>query len=83
MVALTALCIIQEIIWGIHLGQKLFGSLWLLHDRMHSWVFVRILPTTVVKMVDKSLINETYSLMKFSNLSLSLSLLHDSESTCI
>jgi hypothetical protein len=50
-------------------GPKVIGSLWLLHDRMHSWLFVRILPTAVVKMVNKSQINETYSLMKFSTLS--------------
>jgi hypothetical protein len=50
---------------------------------MHSWLFDRIIPTAAVKMVDKSRINETYSLMKFSTLSLSLSLLHDSKSTCI
>ena len=50
---------------------------------MHSWLFVRILPTAVVKMVDQSQINEAYSLMKFSILSLSLSLLHDLKSTCI
>jgi hypothetical protein len=51
---MVAQYIIQEIICRIHLGQKLFGSLWLLHDRMHSWVFVRILPTAVVKMIDKA-----------------------------
>jgi hypothetical protein len=30
---------------------KVFGSLWLLHNRMHSWLFVRILPTAAVTMV--------------------------------
>jgi hypothetical protein len=44
----------------------LFGSLWLLHDRMHRWLFDSIIPTAAVKMVDKSRIKETYSLMKFS-----------------
>jgi hypothetical protein len=43
----------------------------------------RILPLAAVKMVDKSRINETYSLMIFSTLSLSLSLLHDSKSICV
>jgi hypothetical protein len=32
----VAVCIIQEIIQGINMGQKIFGSLWLLHDRMHG-----------------------------------------------
>jgi hypothetical protein len=32
------------------LDQKVFGF-WLLHNRMHSWLFVRILPTAAVKMV--------------------------------
>jgi hypothetical protein len=80
---MVAVYIIQEIMLEIHLGQKLFGSLWLLHDRMQSWLLVRILPTSAVKMVNKSRINETYSFMKFSTLSLSLSLLHDSKMTCI
>jgi hypothetical protein len=38
-------------------------SLWLLHDRENNCLFVRILPTAAVKMVDKSWINETYFLM--------------------
>jgi hypothetical protein len=29
---------------------------------MHSWLFVRILPTDTMKMVDKSRINETWKL---------------------
>jgi hypothetical protein len=69
-----------------HTGDNLrdpFGPLWLLHDRMHSLLFVGILPIAAVKMVDKSQINEIYSLMNFSTLSLSLSYLHDSKSTCI
>jgi hypothetical protein len=33
------------------LGQDLFGSLWLLHDKMHSWLFVRMLPTAMVKII--------------------------------
>jgi hypothetical protein len=57
---------------GIHfkLGQKLFGCMWLLHDRMHSWLFqvIRILHIAAVKMVHKSRINETYSLIEFSRL---------------
>jgi len=72
-----------EIIKGFYLGQKLFGSLQQLHNQMHLWIFALLLPTATVKVVDKSRINETYSLMKFSILSLSLSLLHDSKSTCI
>jgi hypothetical protein len=36
-----------------------------------------IFPKAVIKMVDKSRINETYSLMKNSILSLTLILLHD------
>jgi hypothetical protein len=47
-------------LWLLHIG-----SLWLLHDRMHSCLPVKILPTAVVKMVHKSQINETYSLMNF------------------
>jgi hypothetical protein len=80
---MVAVCFIQEIIYRIHLGEKLFGSLLQLHDRMHSWLFVRILPTAVVKMVEKSRIHETYSLMNFSTLSLTLILLHDLKLTCI
>jgi hypothetical protein len=40
---------------------------------VHSWLFIRILPTmtAAVKMVNKSLIKETYSLMKSIILSLS------------
>jgi hypothetical protein len=30
----VAVCIVQEIIYRIHLGQTLFGSLWLLHNRI-------------------------------------------------
>ena len=52
---MVAVCFIQEIIYRIHLGEKLFGSLLQLHDRMHSWLFVRILPE---QMVERSLINE-------------------------
>jgi hypothetical protein len=35
------------------LGQQFFVSLWLLHNLMHSWKFVRILPTASMKMVKK------------------------------
>jgi hypothetical protein len=80
---MVAACIIQETIYKINLGQKLFGSLWLLYDRMHSWLFDRILPTAAVKMVNQSRINETYSLMICPTLSLSLSLLHDLKLTYI
>jgi hypothetical protein len=79
----ATICIWQEIIQEINLGQNLFGSLLQLHDGMHCWKFARIIPTATMKLVDKSRINETYSLMKFSILSLSLSLLHDLKSTCI
>ena len=46
-------------------------------------LFVRILHTATVKTVDKSSLNEIYSLMNFSILSLRLSSVHDSKSTCI
>ena len=72
-----------EIIKGFYLGQKLFGSLWQLHNQMHLWIFAWLLPTATVKVVDKSRINETYSLMKFSSLSMSLRSLHASKLTCI
>ena len=60
---------------GIHLVQKSFGSLWPLYDKVHGCLFAGILPTATAKMVDKSRINKTYSLMKeyVSILSLSLS----------
>ena len=61
---------------------------------MHSWLFVRILPTATVKMVDKGRnhrIKETYSFLilnEIFHLSLSFGLLHDkgdddSNATCI
>jgi hypothetical protein len=68
---MIAVCVIQ-IIYKIHSGKKLYGSLWQRHDRMHYLLFVRILPTATVKMINRIQINETYSLMKFSTLSLSL-----------
>ena len=50
---------------------------------MHCWLFVSFLPTALVKMVHKSHINESYSLMTFSILILTLSLLHDPKSNLI
>jgi hypothetical protein len=63
---MVAACVMQEIIYEIHLGQMLFGSLWQQHDRMCCWLFIRILSTSTVKMFDKSWINETFSLMNYS-----------------
>jgi hypothetical protein len=51
-------------------GEKFFKSLWQLCNLMHSWMFGKIHPTALLKMVDKSLIDETYSLMKISWLEL-------------
>jgi hypothetical protein len=39
---------------GIHSEQKLFRTLWQVHNPMHSWIFVVILPTFNFKMVDKA-----------------------------
>jgi hypothetical protein len=50
------------------------NAIWISVAAMHSWLFVRILSTAAVKMVDKSQTNETYSLLNFPTLSLSLSL---------
>ena len=61
---MIAVCVIQ-IIYKIHSGEKLFGSLWQRHDRMHYLLFVRILPTATVKMINRSQINETYSESQF------------------
>ena len=69
-----------DIILRNQFGQIVFLQL---HYRTHCWLFVRILPAATVKMVDKSWINETYSLMKISILRLSLTQLHDLKSTCI
>jgi len=76
-------CRTWEIIKGFYLAQELFGSLWPLHNLMHRWMFARILPTAPMKMVDKSRINETYSLMKISILSVSLRSPHASKATCM
>ena len=75
-------CRTWEIFKGFYLGQELFGSLWPLHNLMYHWMFARILPTAPMKMVDKSRINETYSLMKFSILSVSLRSPNASKATC-
>ena len=75
-------CRIWEIILWLHLGRKLFGSLWLMCNQRYGWKLSRILPRAPVKTVDKSRINETYSLMKFPIWSLSLRLHHVSMLAC-
>ena len=46
-----------EIIKAFNVEQELFCSLWQLHNLMHGWMFVRMLPTASVKMVDASQLN--------------------------
>jgi hypothetical protein len=40
--------------------------MWQQQNQLHGWKFARILSTAKVKIVGKSLINETKYLMKFS-----------------
>jgi len=81
---MVAVCIKQEISSWIWLGKKLFGSGWQLHDWVHCWMFVRILPMASGKMVNKK--TDPWNI--FSNkkkfcLRLSLWLPPSSKSTCL
>jgi hypothetical protein len=49
----------------MHLAERLFLSLWLLHYQMHGWIIVRTIPTATVKMVNKIRINETLHFLFF------------------
>jgi len=76
-------CRTWEIIKEFYLEQKLFWSLWQLHNQRYGWEWCKNLPNAPLQMVHKSTIAESYSLIKFSILIANLRSLDHSSLACM